>query len=286
MSETGICIFCGAQGPLSDEHVLSNPILERLVGVTRDTSISWSDGSPELWGGEVGAETLDQLTIHCVCRDCNSRWMSDLDNRFAGDLEWWAANPRAKLGPQRVDTIKQYLLKLLWVVGAGERMAMPHWVTGDGPEPEFLPMSLRSDGGGILARTLDDLQMNVHVGVCSVHPRSTDLLTIIPVSADYIPDNNKARRTNGGLALTLRGVGLRFFCIATWLKEQLWQPRWPSPARSLRAVERSGRLPAMDELGSANLRLHHVGDPDPPPDPVAFVDLVLANAQAMLRDAD
>ena len=206
---SGICIFCGEHTTLTREHVFSEPILGKLIGVNGDVGLSWTDdGSRELWAGAVGGKTPHDLTIDCVCSGCNNEWMSRLDGQFAGDVKWWAENPAARLGSPRLDVITRYLLKLLFVVAVGERMAQPHWIVGEGPEPEFIPLTMRADGQAVLAHCLDDLKLNVHIGVCAVPKQTLDLITLIPVSADFIPETSKVSRTNSGLAVTFRRVGL------------------------------------------------------------------------------
>lgn len=76
------CIFCGASGALTREHVLPEWLQINVVG--------------SLEGGFVGVRTsfagepLDErtfssgnYTLKRVCSDCNHGWMSQLESRFA-----------------------------------------------------------------------------------------------------------------------------------------------------------------------------------------------------------
>ena len=280
---SGICIFCGEHTTLTREHVFSEPILGKLIGVNGDVGLSWTDdGSRELWAGAVGGKTPHDLTIDCVCSGCNNEWLSRLDGQFVGDVKWWAENPAARLGSPRLDVITRYLLKLLFVVAVGERMAQPHWIVGEGPEPEFIPLTMRADGQAVLAHCLDDLKLNVHIGVCAVPKQTLDLITLIPVSADFIPETSKVSRTNSGLAVTFRRVGLRFYCLATWLSIERWTPRWPPKVQTLRMKTRSGRLPMNSTLDAGSLILRHSAR-GPTPEPVRFIEAILDDAQRQLR---
>lgn len=71
------CIFCGEEKQGSDEHVIPRWVRERL-NITTPVTIH-----VEPSGEEHQDPYLTVLLRHHVCRDCNSGWMSDLEDKVA-----------------------------------------------------------------------------------------------------------------------------------------------------------------------------------------------------------
>jgi hypothetical protein len=270
---------------VTKEHVLSDPILKRLVGVTKDQSIGWTEGADsQIWGGPTSARTLGELTVSCVCEQCNNIWMQNLDDQFADDVRWWTKNPKARMGEQRLGVVRRYLSKLLLVVRAGEPWAIPEWIMGRGPEPEFFPMSLSTDGPLIRsARFLSatDLALRVHLGVSRIRADASSLVVALPISADGVPDTDKARRLTAGICLTLRLIGLRLYCIHSALDER-WQPSWPPNVVTLRPQSRYASLATESDRRSADPSLRFVPG-EQIPDVLAMVELALQMAMEESR---
>jgi hypothetical protein len=70
------CVFCGAAGPLTKEHVFGG-WLSRLALVS-DTVLHRS-GPLNSLGKELGTGPMFGRTVRNVCFSCNSGWMSDLE---------------------------------------------------------------------------------------------------------------------------------------------------------------------------------------------------------------
>lgn len=264
---SGRCIFCGATGALTDEHVLSKP-LRSLLGIQLDTPIEWNSGSPRLMAGGFAGQAANPqaVTIRCVCRACNNEWMSTLDSTFAGSIRWWANHPTSRLGDQRLRVIRRYLAKLLWVVRLGEDWATSAWIFGQGPEPEFIPLSIIQDGLAIRSvrpYRMEDLQLGLHIAAARVSPATTQLLHSPPVAVQGLQPTNKLRRINAALVLTLRRVGLRLWAVASSLDAN-WHAHWPSAVTSLTPSTqyRHLRQATLDLVGEPTLGYH--GPPPPP----------------------
>jgi hypothetical protein len=71
------CIFCG-NPKLSREHIYSRAWIERLIP-DAESHTNWL--SRDLEGDPVATWTSSDadVVLRCVCRDCNSGWMNDLD---------------------------------------------------------------------------------------------------------------------------------------------------------------------------------------------------------------
>lgn len=82
-----ICIFCGASGPLTLEHIMSKWISEHLKG--GEPSIRYrhekGTGVGAGWPKEFVAE-LVKLAPRVVCGTCNSGWMNDLETEMRSIL--------------------------------------------------------------------------------------------------------------------------------------------------------------------------------------------------------
>jgi hypothetical protein len=75
------CIFCGSEDNLSKEHLWSDWARKAIEAdaelpvSTVPHVIKRSDGSNKQWEAPVFSATLNK-----VCRDCNSTWMSDVED--------------------------------------------------------------------------------------------------------------------------------------------------------------------------------------------------------------
>jgi hypothetical protein len=72
-----VCIFCG-NPKLSREHIYSRAWIERLVP-DAESHTNWL--SRDFEGDPVAtwASSEADVVVRCVCRECNSGWMNDLD---------------------------------------------------------------------------------------------------------------------------------------------------------------------------------------------------------------
>jgi hypothetical protein len=74
------CIFCSSEGKMSKEHLWSEWARKAIEADTGQPVsvvphvIEKSDGSNKQWDAPVFSATLNK-----VCRDCNSTWMSDVE---------------------------------------------------------------------------------------------------------------------------------------------------------------------------------------------------------------
>lgn len=250
------CIFCWRPGSVTDEHVFSKPVRERLLAVPDDVELSWKDGSSELWAGETGAPTIGRLAIRAVCQPCNNEWMQKLDKRVAGDLTRWTERRSVRLGKDAIDALTRYLTKVLWVIRVGEDWTSGAWLRGERREPEFIPLSLIQDGKAIRElKSIDAaLGLRVFIGADRFSGGTSDLIDIPPIPADGIKETQKVRRVNAGMILTLRGVELRLWIVLSGLNER-WQIQWPRGVTRLSSQSRYDRLATVsrDQLGTPSL---------------------------------
>lgn len=262
-SRRGRCIFCGVHGALTPEHVFSASIRKQLMGIPPEAKLSWNAGSPGLWAGASHVSSLDELSIRAVCARCNNEWMQDLDQRFTGSLRWWSQNPKSRLGVHRLAVIRQFMLKVLWVVCVGENWTDLGWIEGRGPEPEFIPLTLTHDGPAITGPG-GEFRSLVTIGGARVHGQSTQLIHIVPVGAEGAAPTDKVARVNAAVCVTFRVVRVRLWCVASNLTSD-WRARLPGGVQELDDQSRAGRLSEVSDttFGPVNLVF---GGPTPAPD--------------------
>jgi len=79
---TGPCIFCEVIGPLEGEHLLpawTRGVLEEVLGSGyRRHRVFKTENPREMrrWHNPIATHK-----VHCVCYDCNHRWMKSLEER-------------------------------------------------------------------------------------------------------------------------------------------------------------------------------------------------------------
>ncbi len=284
------CIFCGATGAhndlLTDEHVLSKPVLA-LMDVDLATGISHVGGL-ERFAGPTSAETFGALSVRCVCAVCNNEWMSDLDSRFAKDVRWWANHGGAKLGDDRLRTIRRYMAKLLWVGAIGENWTTAAWIKGERPEPEFIPLGFMEDGQRLTSRRVEALERlngRMMLGATRIPPSVSLGLAIPGVSVEGVNPTMKILRLNAAVTLNLRRIGLQLHIVSSGIPRP-WDVRWPRQVAKLHRRTRYNHLPQMsthraDDLDAPGPHLHYTG-PGRAPDIVAIVEKAMEDAAAIL----
>jgi hypothetical protein len=91
MTNAKPCMFCFAEraGHIkrSSEHFVSRPVAAAF-GIDRDGGevYRFSEG-----GADLKVARLNGLKRRCVCRDCNSGWMNQLEHSMAKVAEWFDA---------------------------------------------------------------------------------------------------------------------------------------------------------------------------------------------------
>jgi hypothetical protein len=73
------CIFCG-EGIATNEHVFSERWLEEVLGGGSDFHHRHERGSPTETSVRTWSKQNPDLKVRCVCKTCNSGWMSRMDN--------------------------------------------------------------------------------------------------------------------------------------------------------------------------------------------------------------
>ena len=110
------CPFCLGSGKRSKEHLLSNPICTTL-GVDRATLTASYNANT----GEVGYPTqLDDKTVKLPCEECNSGWMSRLEQDTAAALEVWITQSDSPLGAEGWNHLSRWLAKTALVFSFAE----------------------------------------------------------------------------------------------------------------------------------------------------------------------
>jgi hypothetical protein len=82
-----ICVFCGAPGPLTKEHVTSKWVSDVLArdprGLRRPITHARRGATKRVW---TATKYIDMLA-KCVCNNCNEGWMNDAELRARPFLE-------------------------------------------------------------------------------------------------------------------------------------------------------------------------------------------------------
>src|SRR2546421_338170 len=85
MSKKGVCIFCDVRKKMSKEHVFPR-WLDALIPALKQThdayAMAWNPQRKtfeRIFEKKHGSPST-KITVRVVCRDCNSEWMSDLEN--------------------------------------------------------------------------------------------------------------------------------------------------------------------------------------------------------------
>jgi hypothetical protein len=110
------CAFCLGDGKLSKEHLISKPIRD-LFGIDRSMMVASLDGRT----GEISRpDELDKRTVRLPCENCNSGWMSQLEQDTAGTLRRWLAHPKVQLTADGMKHVSRWLVKTVHVFGFAE----------------------------------------------------------------------------------------------------------------------------------------------------------------------
>lgn len=115
------CIFCGAEGPLTNEHVWprwAQPLLlsdDTLIPVYHVINVD----------GEAPAQRSFKTrrfteTIHKVCADCNNGWMASLEERAKPLIEAMIADESLTLGQEAQGVLAAWALKTAIVLNAAQ----------------------------------------------------------------------------------------------------------------------------------------------------------------------
>jgi hypothetical protein len=110
----GVCWMCGRAGPLSEEHAF--PDWLRLIFVADGADVALSDVRTGLtqtstaWTNKSG-----EVTVRSVCKDCNNRWMCELEGRCRPVLTPLVTGHRATLGPDEQALLATWAVKTAWI---------------------------------------------------------------------------------------------------------------------------------------------------------------------------
>jgi hypothetical protein len=119
------CVFCGATGPLTKEHVFPVwlrdlfPDVTEVDNVRHYAELDGSKASTDEWGG--GAFTS---TVRDVCASCNNGWMSNLEREAQVVLTPLIGDKATNLDPTAMATAATWATKTALVSGLavpGER---------------------------------------------------------------------------------------------------------------------------------------------------------------------
>src|SRR3954454_13509204 len=114
------CVFCGADGPLTLEHVFPD-WLRPFLAVHGD-----EDGTHRRQVFRVGGEETDRshkgapatLTVRSVCAGCNNGWMSRLEGRAKPFLETMLRGHSRTYYAGGQEVIATWLVKTALVAGS------------------------------------------------------------------------------------------------------------------------------------------------------------------------
>ena len=110
------CIFCGKPAG-SREHAL--PLwLAECMGREREPVLPAIFASSDGWHIQGNERAISNVVTKCVCHDCNTGWMCDLESEVKPILAPWIANPptpltRAALtiAPEQLHLVSRWMLK-------------------------------------------------------------------------------------------------------------------------------------------------------------------------------
>jgi hypothetical protein len=116
MSKKGVCIFCSMTKKMSREHVFPAWV-EAFVPVLRQTHdaslVGWSAEKREyrkIFDKKHGSPAT-KITVRIVCRDCNSEWMSRLENAAKPSLIKLIRGDQCTLSANDQRTISTWITK-------------------------------------------------------------------------------------------------------------------------------------------------------------------------------
>jgi len=145
--KTVLCIFCNERGPLSREDVTSNWI-GRTLG--KEPGGTWINTAGKISGGDKPVtkqtqhKTASVFKVPVVCVDCNTQWMSRLDNAVRPSLgPMIVGRVPGHLTREQLDLLAAWALMKAIVYDAMDRRALPpevghRFFVGRTPEPADL----------------------------------------------------------------------------------------------------------------------------------------------------
>jgi hypothetical protein len=148
MSKKGTCIFCSLRKKMSKEHVFP-AWLEDFVPVLKQThgafAIAWNQEKKEfqkILEKKHGSPST-KITVRVVCRDCNSEWMSRLENAAKPSLIKLIQGEKCTISSDEQRTIATWIAKT--VMTADYRF--PDGGTASEMERSLLKTLLEPPGG-------------------------------------------------------------------------------------------------------------------------------------------
>jgi hypothetical protein len=162
------CIFCGASGPLTNEHVIPD-WLQRYVGGSEKSTFRGVHLSAIGMPLSERKASGSSLTLGTVCATCNNGWMSDLESSFGSLLPRLEAN----MSPRQFSTAERRTIAL-WIVKTGiivnyssnYRTILPASVAHMLSQSRNVPAGIKVFGGGVSSgKTIRWSQSNIGVAV-------------------------------------------------------------------------------------------------------------------------
>ena len=165
------CIFCGASGPLTSEHVI--PVwLQQYVGGREKSGFRGTHLSPIGMALSERTASGNSHTLAAVCATCNNGWMSRLESAFGRLL------PRlqADISPKRFSKAERHTIAL-WIVKTGivahhssnYRTILPAELARALSLGATVPAGIKVFGGKVaLKKTIEWVQTNI--GAALVQP--------------------------------------------------------------------------------------------------------------------
>jgi hypothetical protein len=129
------CLFC-AQTVSSSEHVWSDWILEEIRSASR---IRIRIGKHvDVWKADP------EITVKCVCRQCNNTWMSDLENENRPHVRSMIQNLPTTLEPSVQRVLARWAVLKAMVIEAANRKRLFFYGEADRkgikPPSSFIPI--------------------------------------------------------------------------------------------------------------------------------------------------